>query len=277
MTSSRVAALLMLALSAAAAAEPLTGRVTVSGSPVPRVVQVNVDKKFCGIERAAAELEVSATGGLANAVVSLENPPPGNMQGLPTDVDVQQQGCTYVPHIVLLPPGGAMRFLNSDPIAHQVRLVGTETAQNAIQTKNAVLTRRFSTPGEYAVRCDLHPWMSAWAVVMKHRYYAVTDEDGRFKLSVPPGQYTLRVWHEVFGTLHGSANTGSPASFTFVPAAPEPPPRPAKEIAAASTAPEHAPPTLTRKLQSIQQLRDQGVLSPEEYRRIVDLLIAGSQ
>jgi plastocyanin len=275
------AACFAMALLVATAASPdtLSGRVLVSNPAAPRIVRVNVDKKFCGVERAAAELEVSPTGGLANAVVSLENPPAGALPGA-TEMEITQSGCTYIPHIALLTPGSAIRFTNADPVAHQVRLAGADMAQNAIQTRNTLTTRRFTTPGEYPVRCDLHPWMSAWAVVMKHPYYAVTDSDGRFSLSVPPGHYKLRIWHEVLGAMEGSAAAGTPARFTFTASAPqEPAAKPAREVAAASPAPATDRPanTLTRKLQSIQQLRDQGVLSPEEYRRIVDLLIANAQ
>jgi plastocyanin len=271
-------AAMALLFATAAGADPLAGRVTVSNPAAPRIVRVNVDKKFCGLERAAAELEVSPSGGLAHAVVSLESPPPGNLPA-PAEVEVAQSGCTYRPHIALVVPGSAIRFTNADPVAHQVRLAGAEMSQNAIQTRNTLTTRRFTTPGEYPVRCDLHPWMSAWAVVMKHPYYAVTDADGRFSLDVPPGRYKLRIWHEVLGTMEGSAATGTPAKLTFTASAPqEPAAKPPRDVAAASVAPTTDRPanTLTRKLQSIQQLRDQGVISPEEYRRIVDLLIASA-
>jgi plastocyanin len=268
----------MALLATAAAADPLAGRITVNNPAAPRLVRVNVDKKFCGLERAAAELEISPSGGLANAVVSLENPPAGALPPA-AEIEVTQSGCTYLPHIALLAPGSAIRFTNADPVAHQVRLAGADMAQNAIQTRNTLTTRRFTTAGEYPVRCDLHPWMSAWAVVMKHPYYTVTDADGRFSLNVPPGRYKLRIWHEVLGAMEGSAATGTPAKLTFTAAAPqEPASKPAREVAAASVAhtTDRPPNTLTRKLQSIQQLRDQGVLSPEEYRRIVDLLIANA-
>ncbi|HET9753006.1 MAG TPA: hypothetical protein VFP52_08590, partial [Myxococcales bacterium] len=113
------AAMALLAATAASA-ETLSGRVLVSNPAPPRIVRVNVDRKFCGIERAAAELEVSSSGGLANAVVSLENPPAGALPAA-AEMEITQSGCTYKPHIALLAPGSAIRFTNADPVAHQVR------------------------------------------------------------------------------------------------------------------------------------------------------------
>src|SRR3954466_9778883 len=97
-------AAMALLVATAAGADPLAGRVTVGNPAAPRIVRVNVDKKFCGLERAAAELEVSAAGGLANAVVSLESPPPGALPA-PAEIEIAQSGCTYRPHIALLVPG----------------------------------------------------------------------------------------------------------------------------------------------------------------------------
>jgi hypothetical protein len=44
--------------------------------------------------------------------------------------------------------------------------------------------------------------MKAWVAVLDHPYFAVTGEDGSFDLrGLPPGEYTLEVWHEKLGTV----------------------------------------------------------------------------
>ena len=44
--------------------------------------------------------------------------------------------------------------------------------------------------------------MSGWVVAAAHPYYAVTDENGAFRLeNVPPGTYTLEVWQESLGKV----------------------------------------------------------------------------
>ncbi|MCH7573124.1 MAG: carboxypeptidase regulatory-like domain-containing protein [Planctomycetes bacterium] len=44
--------------------------------------------------------------------------------------------------------------------------------------------------------------MVAYIVVAEHPYYEVTDEKGAFELNdVPPGTYTLSLWHETLGQV----------------------------------------------------------------------------
>lgn len=272
-----VCTLPMLLAAASAATAPLEGRVTVRAAPPARAVAAVTDSRFCGVARTTADLQVSPGGGLANAVVSLEDPPADGGVFAPAEVEVKQSGCTFVPHVAVLRPGGALRFVNEDPLAHQIRVVGAGGASfNAMQRKNVVMTRRFETAGEFPVRCDVHPWMSAVAVVARHRFYAVTDEDGYFSLDAPAGRYHLRIWHEQLGELRAVIETGTPGSFSFAgPEVTVAAPAAAPVVPAAQT---HEPPAdIAKKLKSLQQLRDQGVLSPEEYRRMVDLLIGLSE
>ena len=47
--------------------------------------------------------------------------------------------------------------------------------------------------------------MSAYVLVFAHRFFAVTDADGRYEIGgVPPGKYTVTAWHERFGTVSQS-------------------------------------------------------------------------
>jgi hypothetical protein len=58
-----------------------------------------------------------------------------------------------------------------------------------------------ATPGLVNLRCNGgHVWMNAEMMVVKHPYYAVTDESGRFAFTdVPPGNYQIVAWHEGWG------------------------------------------------------------------------------
>jgi hypothetical protein len=62
---------------------------------------------------------------------------------------------------------------------------------------------RFDQPGVVRVFCEIHSHMNAFILVFGHRFFAVTDEDGRYRIDgVPPGTYTLVVWNEA---LRGDA------------------------------------------------------------------------
>jgi uncharacterized protein (DUF2141 family) len=61
--------------------------------------------------------------------------------------------------------------------------------------------------------------MHGWHVVVKGPY-AVTDENGSYTIkNLPPGSYTVKAWHEEYGTQEQkvSVAAGAPAKadFTF--------------------------------------------------------------
>ena len=63
---------------------------------------------------------------------------------------------------------------------------------------------RFDRPGIVRVFCDIHSHMSAFILVFAHRFFAVTDDEGRYRIDeVPPGTYTVVGWYE--GTARESA------------------------------------------------------------------------
>ena len=50
------------------------------------------------------------------------------------------------------------------------------------------------------LKCDLHSWMNSYIGVLAHPFFAVTGDDRSFALSnLPPGDYTIEAWHEVYG------------------------------------------------------------------------------
>jgi len=69
------------------------------------------------------------------------------------------------------------------------------------------------------VKCNIHPWMSGYMVVVKGPY-GVSDDSGSFKIeNVPPGSYTLTAWQETLGTqtqkITVAAGKPATADFTF--------------------------------------------------------------
>ena len=118
-------------------------------------------------------------------------------------VVLDQQGCKYTPHVAGVRVGQPINIVNSDDTLHNVHAMPmTNQEFNQGQPlKGLLMTKTFTAP-EVMVRfvCNVHGWMRAWIGVMPHPYFAVTDADGAFKIpNLPPGTYTIGLWHETFG------------------------------------------------------------------------------
>jgi len=73
---------------------------------------------------------------------------------------------------------------------------------NKSQPKGArPIHTQWEKPEFIPVKCNVHPWMHGYLVVLATSHYAGTDEAGRFTLAgLAPGKYTLTAWHEQFGS-----------------------------------------------------------------------------
>jgi len=193
----------ILLLPAAAAGGEIQGHVVLAGEvQAAKKLPVTIDQYVCGKEKEAGDFIVSAAREVRNVVVWLQNPPPGAPSAPaapPTQMD--QKECVFVPRVVLVPAGGTVAFLNSDRLLHNLHSAPKENNPfNRTQPTGRTIPITFAKPEILRVDCDLHSWMRGWVVVADHPFYAITDATGRFKLdNVPPGQYTLQVWHERLG------------------------------------------------------------------------------
>ena len=70
-----------------------------------------------------------------------------------------------------------------------------------INEAGELMTKKFDKPEVFKVKCEVHTWMGAYIGVFSHPYFAVTSDDGSFKLkNLPAGDYTIEAWHEKYGT-----------------------------------------------------------------------------
>ena len=68
-------------------------------------------------------------------------------------------------------------------------------------------------------KCDVHPWMTAYLLVTDNPYYAISGDDGSFTIAnVPPGRYTVEIWHEKSGYPDQRGDGGRRGAGTAGPA-----------------------------------------------------------
>ena len=186
----------------------IKGKVVFVGAiPAQKKIDVTIDQYVCGNEKDPGDLLLSPRRELRNAVVWLENPPAGT--GAPAEspkVEMDQNGCVFIPRVVVVPAGGIVDFLNSDRLLHNIHATPKlNVSFNRTQPKSRTIPVTFAKPEIVRINCDLHSWMVGWVVVAAHPYYAITGADGQFGFdNLPPGQYMLQVWHERLGMAHAS-------------------------------------------------------------------------
>ena len=139
---------------------------------------------------------------IANVLVQIKGNLPAMEHELPDMiVEFDQGGCQYTPHVFALRVGQTLKILNPDGTLHNVHAfakVNTEFNE-AMPKFRTELEKVFdkAEPTPFAVKCDVHPWMNAWAAVFDHSYFAVTGSDGTFTIgNLPAGTYELEIWHE---------------------------------------------------------------------------------
>ncbi len=190
----------------------IEGEVRFTGTPPPATVVDMSSAKDCPAPnpRAVQTDDVLVRDGkVQNAIVAIKEGLGDRVFAVPqTHVAVDQRGCLFTPRVVAAQAGQPVKFLNSDPLPHNVH--GTPPKSSgwnfSLGLKGAERTVDIDVPQPVIpIRCDIHPWMQAYLGVYDHPYFMVTGADGRFTLKdVPPGTYVVEAWHERFGTRTAS-------------------------------------------------------------------------
>jgi Carboxypeptidase regulatory-like domain len=210
----------------------LTGRVGYEG-PAPENPAVKVDSDpACSRQHPAGltlDQVVVNNGGLENVFVYVKDGLGNYHFDTPAaPVTLDQKGCRYAPHIFGLRTGQPLEIGNSDQTLHTVHALGKVNQEFNLSypLQGIKHTKTFTAP-EVMVhfKCNVHSWMSAYAGVLSHPYFAVTANGGAFELkNLPAGTYTVEAWHEKLGTQTQSVTLDEKESkavnFTFKAAAP---------------------------------------------------------
>jgi plastocyanin len=151
---------------------------------------------------AAAELGDSAARAAfepRRAVVYFETAPKGAFEDREGGhVSMDQRSETFVPHLLAITVGTIVDFPNNDRTYHNVFSLSKarrfDLGRYATGRSKSI---RFDRPGIVRVFCEIHSHMNAFILVFSHRFFSVSDADGRYRIDgVPPGTYTLIAWVE---------------------------------------------------------------------------------
>jgi len=168
------------------------------------MLKVDEDVQACGGDRVSDELVVGAGGGVQNVVLSIETVASGKDWGFPQEFTYDQKKCRFVPRVLLIKPNMAGSVLNSDTIGHNFHTIstGVYNINKKIQpnAKLVVTGSQIRRSGKVRAKCDIHSWMGGYWIVAETPYTVLTDKDGNFSIKdIPPGNYTLKIWHEKLG------------------------------------------------------------------------------
>ncbi|MBI4386782.1 MAG: hypothetical protein HY551_05320, partial [Elusimicrobia bacterium] len=145
---------------------------------------------------------VGKTGGLADVFVYVKKGLEGKNFETPKEAAVlDQKGCWYYPRVIGAMVGQRVELLNSDPTIHNVNALPEFNVSMPPGLKK--IEKTFVKPAVMQkLKCNVHPWMTAYVGVLEHPFYAVTDLDGAYEIrGLPPGKYVLEAWHERLGVL----------------------------------------------------------------------------
>lgn len=155
------------------------------------------------------------------SIVYLDSAPRGAFeQSESAHAVMNQRNEAFVPHVLAITTGTVVDFPNADRIYHNVfslaKTARFDLGRYAVGKSKSV---RFDRPGIVRVFCDIHSHMNAFILVFSHRYFAVTDTDGRYRIdAVPPGTYNVVAWNEGTASAPRTATVseGAVAELDFV-------------------------------------------------------------
>lgn len=146
------------------------------------------------------ELMVGEKGGIANVVVMIEIDD-AEVKPMENPLELDQSKCRFEPHVLVVPTGSTVHYLNSDEISHNVHTYATKNGgMNQTVAAGSKLEQKLEKSEVVKVTCDIHPWMLSYVYVADTNFFAVTDAEGNFEIKgLPAGEYKAEMWHEKLG------------------------------------------------------------------------------
>jgi hypothetical protein len=208
----------------------IKGRLVWGGETVPPAVDLvekgkaTKDPNVCAKDQkiVSHELEIDPkTRGVAHGFAFVVRPKGSNPQAVKDliakkpAIEIDQKNCDFLPHSVAMMQDQTLHLKSSDPVGHNVRLVGfNNPGINQVLAPNGALDVKL-VPDRLPINilCDIHPWMHGHVMIFDHPFFAVTGPDGSFEVKgVPAGTQNFVVWQEKAGFITPGRAQGIPVN-----------------------------------------------------------------
>lgn len=202
----------------------VTGNVKIKGDiPKRKKIRMDADPKCAALHAEpplTEEVVADAQGNVQWAFVYVKKGLEGKKFEVPkTPAVIDQKGCQYHPHVLGVMAGQDILIRNSDDLLHNIHALPFNNREfNFGQPQKGMEEKKQFTTSEVMVKvkCDIHPWMSAWVGVLEHPFHAVTGPDGNFKIEgLPAGKYTIEVWHEKYKAVSQEVEVNAATTVNF--------------------------------------------------------------
>ena len=205
----------------------LSGKINLEGAaPKRNPIKMSADPVCLKQHTEPARSEdviVNDTGMLKNVFVYVKTGLEGQTFDTPTEpVVFDQKGCQYSPHVFGIMVNQTFKIMNSDPTLHNIHALPKVGEFNLGMPRQGMSFDKKFPEAQVPVhiKCDVHPWMSAYCGVLTHPFYAVTDDNGHFEIkNLPAGTYPIEAWHEKYGPQTSQVTVGTTptqeVNFTF--------------------------------------------------------------
>ena len=142
---------------------------------------------------------------LAGMVVYLT--PAKGIEGLPVNskpLMIDQIGKKFAPYVTVMQKGQAINFNNHDDITHHIYSVsGGNRFEFKLKAGMNKTTDAMQVTDEIAMGCNIHDWMSGYALVVDTPYFGRSNEHGQVVFQLHElGDYQLTVWHPQLNEPH---------------------------------------------------------------------------
>jgi hypothetical protein len=231
----------------------LVGAVTLQGKvPSPKGYNLTTlpDSVYCGRVsdgrgwRLLQPFDVGGSGAFRQVVVHIEAIERGKAFPDVPPSRIEAIDCRFLPYVSVVRDEHDLVVANMDPAMHDIQAYETshlgprvlfnvplpisaryphEAGLSAHFHKHyegtPVTQRIHMTKGRrvFSMQCGFHAYMESWALVADHPYYALTDKDGRYRLTdIPPGTYRVTVWHPYLRESYAHEVTIAPKGQTVL-------------------------------------------------------------